>query len=289
MRPGRTAAFSYHSRRSDQHGTLGRNVLREALTARNAKQAAHYWRQRFGLLIVIIAIAIGAYQLLALSSDPKVLPVDAHATFLHPLSTYHDAAQKLLAGSIVNNNKLTVDTNGVSSALKRQYPELSVVSISLPLVGHRPIVYVAPADPSLVYLSGDGHAFVVDATGRAVAPSSANAAAALHLPLVKDAGRLSVGVGQLAVSSDTVTFIKQVLYQVQQKHLSVSTFVLPSGSSELDMYLDGQTYFVKFNLANNAPLEQAGDYLSVRHYLQSRGITPNEYVDVRIPGRAYYK
>lgn len=286
---GRPVAFSYHSRRSEQPAALGRNMFREALNVRNAKRVTHYWRQRFGVLVVAAAVCLGLYQLLVLSSDPKVVTATDHATFIRPTPTYHDAVQKLLAGSILNSNKLTVDVNGVSGALKRQYPELSTVTISLPLIGHRPIVYVASADPALVLLSSDGHAFVVDANGRAVAQVPTGSVGNSHLPIVKDASTAAYHVGQLAISSDAVGFIKQILYQVEQKRLSVSTFGLPAGSSELDMYLDGQHYFVKFNMQSDSALEQVGDYLAVRHYLESRGVSPSEYVDVRITGRAYYK
>lgn len=289
-RQGRTAAFSYYSQRSGAPARVGRDRFREALTARSAHQAARYWRQRFGVVIVLVAVVIGLYQLLALSTDPKIVPADSsQTTFLHPLATYHATAQHLLEGSLFNHNKLTIDTGGVTAELKRQYPELSVVTMDLPLVGHRPIIYVAPAASKLVLLKDAGQAFVIDTNGRAVAAASASDAARLRMPLVKDPSPTPVQVGKLALPSDTVAFIQKVMYEMNAKHMGISTFVLPEGTSELDMYLDGQAYYVKFNLASDTALEQVGDFLAVRHALQGRGATPAEYIDVRIPGRAYYK
>lgn len=287
---GRTNPYAYYSQRSAEPSVQGRQVFREALSARNAKRAAHFWAQRFGLLLVIITLIIATVNLLSLSTDPKVMPVDAQSgAFLHPMSDYEKAAQQLFNGSLLNHNKLTVDTAGISVKLKQQFPELSVVNITLPLVGHRPIMYIAQAEPALLLQTANGHGYIVDTAGRVIGTASTTAAASLHLLNVHDASDTSLSVGQLAVSSDTVAFIESVQYQISQKGLSASSYVLPAGTSELDMYLDGKQYFVKFNLVSNDIMQQVGAFLAVKHNLEGRGTTPSSYIDVRVDGRAYYK
>ena len=64
---------------------------------------------------------------------------------------------------------------------------------------------------------------------------------------------------------------------------------MPAAENELDMYLTGQSYYVKFNLADSSPLQEVGTFLAVRQNLQQQGITPSQYIDVRVDGRAYYK
>jgi hypothetical protein len=77
---------------------------------------------------------------------------------------------------------------------------------------------------------------------------------------------------------------------LQQQHLAVATFVLPAGSSELDVYLDGKPYYMKCNLAlSDTAREQVGTFLAVQHDLEEQGRRPGQYIDVRIAGRAYYK
>ena len=287
---GRTNTYAYYGSRSSEPAALGRQIFREALNARTARKAARYSVQRFGLLLIIIAVGVALVSLLSLSTDPKVLPVDStEPVFLHPMAVYERAAAQFLSESLLNHNKLTIDTAGVAARMKRQFPELSIVNVTLPLVGHRPIIYLAQADPTLLLQANDGHVYVVDTNGRAIGNSATMSTGSLQLQHVRDNSGTPVVVGQSILSASTVGFIQTIAYQMSQKHLVIATFSLPPQSSELDMYLDGPKYFVKFNLASATAQQQVGAFLAVKHNLEERGITPSSYIDVRLDGRAYYK
>lgn len=86
-----------------------------------------------------------------------------------------------------------------------------------------------------------------------------------------------------------MAFIQTVLYQLQQKHIVVTMLVLPAASREFDLYIDGARYYGKFNLASDTARQQAGTFLATKHYLEGKGLAPQEYIDVRVDGRAYYK
>ncbi len=287
---GRTSPYAYYSQRSPERAALGRQVFRDTLAVRAAHRAATYWLRRFGLLVIVIAIFLGIYNILGLSTDVKVVPLDSTTTgYLHSLVAYQKAAERLVAGSILNRNKITIDTGGISKSLERQFPELAAVSVSFTLGGHRPIVYVEATKPALVLAGSDGKSYVIDENGRAVSNVQGTTAESLRLAAVQDQGNLAVQIGQPALPSDAVAFIQAVEYQCAQKGVDVSTFVLPAGESELDAYIAGQKYYVKFNLADDSALQQVGTFLAARHDLQGRGTTPGQYIDVRVLGRAYYK
>lgn len=288
---GRAQVFSYHALRSQELGAAGRKLFRDTINHETAARAKRYWVQRFGILAIIIVLSVCTVNVLLLSSDPIIMPADPEQTyFLHSKATYQQAAAKLLSGSLLNGNKLTVNTTEVSNSLKLQFPELASVSVKLPLVGHRPLLYLVPTKPAVVLSARFGKPYVVDEKGRALTSASHLEGVDIgNLPRVKDdSGRL-VRVGQQVISGDTVAFIEAVIYQVRAKHLEVSTFVLPMGKSELDMYLDGQSYFVKFNLADSTPEGQVGTFLAARQKLAGQGLTPAHYMDVRVAGRAYYQ
>ena len=63
---------------------------------------------------------------------------------------------------------------------------------------------------------------------------------------------------------------------------------LPPAASELDVKIAGKPYFVKFNLQADDARRQAGTFLATQAQLQRKGITPAQYIDVRVEGRAYY-
>jgi hypothetical protein len=86
-------------------------------------------------------------------------------------------------------------------------------------------------------------------------------------------------------------FIVSVVQQVKAHNIDISSLTLPSGTSELDMRLNNQPYFVKFNMHAGlaSARQQAGTFIAVKNRLESQGIAPSQYIDVRVDGRAYYQ
>jgi len=243
--------------------------------------------QRTIHVVLLIAIVASVINILTLSSNAKILPLTSgnDDTFLHDQSVYQQAADKLLAKSFWNHNKLTINTSGVCEQLLKQFPELSDASVTLPLLAHRPIIYIQPSQPVLVMISNGG-TFVVDETGKALLninqlPNGKD----LELPLVTDQSGVKVSIDQQVLSSKEVSFIQTVVSQIAAKHLSIGSITLPAHAGELDVAIAGQPYFVKFNLEHDDPRQQAGTFLAVI----SQGIVPPHYIDVRVDGRAYYQ
>lgn len=288
---GQSRVFSYYANRSVNDMNVGRSVQQEAVPMRHPRG----WRalkHRVPLLLSGIIIVVTIVSQLGLSAHPKVIVLsgDGGELFLHDTAVYQQAATKLFAKSLGNRNKLTVDAAGISESLKTQFPELSDVSVTLPILGSQPVVYVQPFDPSFILTAGSGR-FVLDSTGRALADAnSLSQLASAHLPSITDQSGLQPRVGSAALPSSNISFIQTVLAQLNAKHFNVQRIVLPPAASEVDMYIGGKQYFVKFNLQDQqGALQQAGAFMAVAHHLESKGEMPSQYIDVRIDGRAYYK
>jgi hypothetical protein len=160
----------------------------------------------------------------------------------------------------------------------------------LPVLGQKPVIYLQLTRPALVLVSANGGAYVLDETGRVLAPASqVDNLDALKLPTVSDDSGLKVSVGRLALPNTTVSFITDVIYQLQRAGVPFSKLTLPQAIQELDVSLTGKNYIVKFNTHTNTVRGQAGSYLAVQASLDKQGKTPTEYIDARLPGRVYYK
>lgn len=258
-----------------------------------AKGLGHFLMRRFGLVVLLIALLASAINVLSLSSDARVVPLtaDGSQSFLKDTQVYQTAADKLLAGSVWNRNKLTVNTDGISHQLLKEFPELSDVSVTLPLLSKRPTVYVQTAQPALVLVSVNG-SFILDTDGKALLNAAdLQAQSRQKLPLVTDQSGLDVTLNQQALPSDNVSFIRTVAAELAARHVGISAMVLPRGTSELDVHISNQPYFVKFNLQSGSgdAREQAGTFLATQSQLQRQNVTPSQYIDVRVDGRAYYK
>lgn len=284
---GRPPTYSYYARRSQEQAVTGRQVFREETNQAAAARAVRLRLRRLSVAAVAIIGIAAAANILWLSPQPKVIPLGTNTSaFLHSTAAYQATATKLFAGSVLNRSKLTVNAGGISAGLKHAYPELGVVTVVLPLIGHQPVVYVGPTTAQLRLQTLSGTTYAVDSNGRVLGP--ANSGDASLAPVLDQSGT-PVVAGQPVLSSDTVAFIQAVRFQMAQKHVSIARFTLPAGTSELDMYMNGTPYFVKFNLAGDTAVEQAGTFLAVRHRLTGEGKLPGAYIDVRVPGRAYYK
>lgn len=285
-RTGGSPAFSYYNKRGGFEMRERREPGRveQPETGKKRRLPRSLAQVPFWGLMTLAAICL--VKVLFLSTSPQVVVLgktDVSATYLQTTTVYAEAAHKLLAGSITSHSKLTVNLNGTSVALERQFPELQAVSMTVPLVSSRPIVYVQIAQPSMVLQTGHGN-YALNKSGFVLAK--------LHtipsgVPLVVDQSGGSPRPGKQYLASSTVGFVQTVSYQLAAAKLNVSTFVLPSSSLyELDVRLDGQPYSIKFSLQGDALIQSGAAIATVQ---QLGSTTPTQYVDVRVPDRVYYK
>ena len=268
----------------------GRNTRRDTQKPKKIR-SKNFWVQRLGLIILLIAGLVSLINILSLSGNANVLPLthDTSSSLLRDQSEYEAAADKLLNSSVWNRNKVTIDTGSVSQQMLAQFPELSSVSVTIPLLAHRPLVYVESGQPALILVTGSG-SFLVDTNGKALI--KAGTAGDLNqpkLPIVNDQSGLDIRLNHLVLPANNVAFIQAVAAQLAAKQFKVESMALPLKTSQLDVKIAGQPYSVKFNLQNNKARQQAGTFLATIAQLKKQNITPTQYVDVRVDGRAYYK
>jgi len=211
--------------------------------------------------------------------------------FLRSNETYRQIAQRLLMQSFSSRSKLTINIGSISQELEQQFPELANAAITLPLLGRQPTIYIAPEIPTLLLSKSSGSLLVIGESGRALAAATGQQLTKnknLGLPTVADQSNLIIQPGQQALSSNDVEFIRLVVQQLQAQHLVLSSLVLPAAARELDVHFTNVGYMAKFNLQNEVK-QQIGSFNAVRNYLAGQHINAQQYIDVRVEGRAYYQ
>ena len=291
-KPSSGYGFLYRARRSDDEVNVGRKDEK----ARERSQSVgigNIWLQRFGLIILLVAIVVSVFNILSLSDTAQILTYTSGDTQdpLFNKGEYAAAVNHILSESVWNRNKVTINTSKISRELKSQFPEITNVSIALPLLSHNPLIYIQPARLVLVIQSSTSGAFVLDANGKALVRSSDNPVVAqkLNLPTVVDDSGLSITIGKQVLPINNVTFIQIVEGELAARHYIVESMTLPASSGELDVKIVGKPYAVKFNLESNDPQQQAGTFLATINQLEKQNTIPSKYVDVRVDGRAYYQ
>ncbi|MEO8105095.1 MAG: hypothetical protein ABI602_02040 [Candidatus Saccharibacteria bacterium] len=282
-------AFSYHSRRSELELNTGRQLLRVSKVS--AKRFGKFWLQRFGLFILLSVAAISLVSAATLSTNPKIVLVAGsnQQPFLQNQQIYSQAVARQLRASIWNHNKITVNTTRINQQLAAQFPELASASITLPLLSHRPVVYLEPATPAIIFHSSSG-SYVLDTTGKVLLGGAIpDAVDKLGLPVLTDQSGLAVAINHQVLRSSDVSFIQTAVGELKAHGYTPSSLVLPAASSELDIQLAAQPYFIKFNLQSEDARQQVGTFLAATAKLKSLKTVPSTYMDVRVNGRAYYK
>lgn len=287
----RPQAFSYYAGRpQDQNHAVRQPVEARHEPGHDQPVALAPGRKALMYAGGIVAFA-GFIYLLSLSPNATIITnTDASsATFLQEPAVYQRAATRYLAATPLSLSKLTVDTTGLSDAMTNAYPELRTADVSLPLVGRRPVVKITPYQAAFIVTTPQSSAYLLDANGRALASASQlDTAATADLPTVQVMGSTAIKTGEQALPAPTVAFIRQIIAVLDVAHVSTTTLQLPAGTSEFDAHISGKPYYVKFNVRGDAKL-QAGTFLAAGKRLQDDHITPAQYIDVRVPERAYYK
>jgi hypothetical protein len=289
--PGRSQTFSYHANRSASDTNIGRASPVEE--RKSSRSRMHMLLQHAPVALAAVVIIGCVLSQFTLGVSPKIIALGNGSSdvFLRDTATYQAAAAKLFGGSFYNRNKLTVDTSGVVTKLKNEFPELQDVSIALPILGHRPVVYVQPAEPAAVLIEPGGNKFVLDSGGRALMQLASEAQTRnLKVVAITDQSGLHATVGGVTIPSTTMSFIKTIAEQLSAQHIGIESVVLPAAGNELDVYISGTKYFGKFNLQQpDDAFQQVGTFVAVMQQLAQQGKVPGAYIDVRVVGRAYYK
>lgn len=285
---GAAPAFSYYSSSRTPEST---NSARHVRSERPAEQEAGKSRRlprfspHFSFWLLIAVVAICVFKVLLLTTDPKVIVVGKSSvanTYLQPTAVYESAAHKVLSGSLTNHTKLTVNLDATAAAMQKQFPELQSVSLDVPLVGSRPIVYVQVAQPTAILQTAHGN-YALNSSGVVLARLSNMPGG---IPVLVDQSDVTPHPGKQFLPSSEVSFITTVAYQFRAAHIGITTFVLPSGTPyELDVRPEGHPYIVRFNLQEDARTQSGAAIATIQQF----GDKPVSYIDVRVPDRVYYK
>lgn len=285
----RAPVFSYYANRSTAETTRGRG---EIAAERSSRLALKRWMGYAPSLAAGIALLVCLGYVSTLNADPNIQVVGQAAqveTLVSDMSSYRDEFRSVLTDSPFNRSKLFINTDHIARKLSERHPELGEISVVLPLVGRRPVFKVRPAEPAIT-LSASGGPYVVDTKGRVLAYTrDTNSSITDKLPVVRDESGLPIERGNSVITNETIRFITLVTGQLAHANVRPEALILPqTNAGELHMRLEGKPYFVKFDMRGQGRL-QAGAFIAVKEHLEQQGKTPGEYIDVRVPEKAFYK
>lgn len=292
VRPQQSASvFSYYANRSTSEQSRVRRGLGSADVSKSRKllTPSQAWIPLIPSFITGVVLVGCLLYISSLGSNAKLQIIgDARIGLAHEVADYESSIRKILNSSIENKSKLLINTDQVAEKISAEFPELGDVSVILPLIGRRPVVQAEPASPSLILATTEG-SFVLDSNGRAMTKAKdIESSVRDKLPVVSDESGLSLELGHYALSKESVDFVQGVAEQLKRKKIEVQSMVLPAAANEMHVRIAGSPYYIKFNLGGEGRV-QSGTYIATRKKLAQDNVIPREYIDVRVPGKVYYK
>lgn len=236
-------------------------------------------------LVVIVGSVLYSFTL---GTMPTVATLRDQPSPYRETQDYANAAEALLGENIRNRTKFTVETYEVEQALLDAFPELQDAVLRLPVLGRTPTLVVEIRQPVLL-LATAAKTYTLDANGIAVSEAkSISAEAKTGLPTIQDQSGVDVELGQQVLTQETVQFVLDALFLLKADSLAASGLTLPVSINELDIRVEGLPFYVKTDTSGDVR-EQIGSFLAVYEYLGEQGITPAEYIDVRVEEKVFYK
>jgi hypothetical protein len=288
--PKASRAFSYYSAKrpvdiEDVDQGPARLVRDEGVSKANRNVLA----KRLGVLLVVgIVVGLLFYnaQLSPSKTQVVLLGKPDQQLFLHDTAQYKKAAEAFMANKMQNRTKPTFNSKAFNDALVKQFPEIAGATVSLPLFGSAAKVSIEPSSAALLFVASNNKSYVVDTNGRVLASNTADAP--MGLPVVSDQSGVNPEFGKQVLPAGDVESMLLIFGQLKEKNLRVESMLLPNAAQRLEVRIQGRPYAVRFNL-HDAVLQQVGAYIAVQHKLDREGVTPVEYIDVRVADRVYYK
>ena len=274
--------FSYHANRASESGVRSRE---EAPLKRGS--FTFKWKH-IPTLVAAAAIGVSFLYVLTLNNSVTIKTLGKKTPLLRDQKVYQDAANIILNDSIFNKTKLTISTDKFEDQMKEEFPELGVVSMTIPIMGRSPLVELVSDNPKLLITSQDG-VFVLNQNGKAIARlKDVPGVSSLNLPTVNDDTNIPIKVGKGVLSTKDVTFITSLIYQLNAKGITVSNIKLPKEAAEIRVEVVGQKYFVKFSLMSD-PRIAAGQFIAIYNKLRAEQGVVKEYIDARVEEKIFYK
>lgn len=282
---GNRSVFSYHS--AGNRASAATSEPRIGKPAESRVLSSFNWRH-LPSLFALLAVLVSMAYLSTISPNPRLVLIGQNngPDLLRDGKDYQQAAQKILTSSLFNKSKLTIDSDGFSKEMQAKFPELVDVSITLPLMGRRPVVELVAAEPVL-RLIAQNESYLLDSNGR-VLMQSKDVAGVAGLPEVRDQADVKAEVGKVILPGESVAYITTFVNQLKAQKLTVSEFTLPTKASELHIKLKDKPYYIKANLQTN-PLVAVGQLLATKQKLESENKVPGEYIDVRVEEKVFVK
>lgn len=239
------------------------------------------WRQIFWRIGIFVGAAVIAW-LMFFSGWLNIRGVEVKGNSTISREAIQQAADTYLDTHPVQRNVLFLNTRDMATAIKTREATLASVKVNRTLF-MKVQVQVQESQPSLVWQSGD-QLWLIAEDGRVLRPAKPGEGS---FGRIIDTAQLPVKLGDRVADRRFVTFSREFITLARKQGIEIDSASIGATTRELTIRLKGGVV-IRTDTSRSAA-EQVSAYTQTIATAKTQGKAPAEYVDVRVPGKAFYK
>lgn len=270
-------------KRSRQLEGLSDPSLKQTASRQKRTAPMHgWWRRvwRYGPLIIIFVLT---GYLLLFSNIFQIQDIDVQGPNKTLSRDIQKGAEQYLGARLFGRNWLLLSTNELRNNLQKAFggPESILVEKVFP---SRLIIKTDEQAVGMLWKTGSRR-YQVSVNGRIVSEMTPEQSS--DLPMVVDLSNIPLDVGEQVVSRQFVSFIATINKEMAILKFVPVNFFVRDTTGEL-IVRTNQGYEIKFDTTTDVNT-QLGALRGVLGLLESQNKKPAEYIDLRVPNRAFYR
>ncbi|TSC63962.1 MAG: hypothetical protein G01um1014106_319 [Parcubacteria group bacterium Gr01-1014_106] len=255
-----------------------------------ARRALISWKRAVPLIAMVGIAAIASAAFLAPQFHVQRIRVEGGNGLLRTETESHARAFVERTAVFAGAPRLfLVARDRLAQSLRDELPELATVQILRRLPGTLEL-YVQEK-VAVAFLETDGRMFSLGNDGRVITEVSPEDARRAQLPKVRDVHTASaVRPGDVVLNPSVLQLLHEVIVKLpEQFSVSVDALIIPAiGSEEIHVQTSG-SWSVLFDARRPLAEQLAALEKVVTEELNAATLQRLEYIDLRIPGRVFYR
>lgn len=235
------------------------------------------------VIAIVILIVIG--YLASLSTTPQI---SINGTKYRSDGDYKKLIEDAIGNDIRNRLKPLLQVNTLSESVSKAIPEAGSVIIKSSFLGHRPEIIIDTDEPIAIFSQPGSVDYLLSNRGRLLLPTSESVISTTGLPLIQNLTGINGKAGEQFMRPDETLAFKRLFSQYATDK-STPIFTLNTTPHEILAKESGRgSYYARYLLTDTIT-SQYGSLRATEKKLQEISQTANEYIDIRLIDKAYYK
>lgn len=275
--------FSYYTASKNQLNNFDRQtqaVRSEQMQKNHISKLLRNWF----VVFTVLALLLSSVYILSLNRQANI---DIDGPLYRQGNEYQKIIDNILAKDIKNYSKPTLNVANIKKQISEQIPEANSITVATDILGHRPIIKITTDEALAVFSNPNSNSYVLSTRGRFLLPSNLSNSDTSNLPVIENQTGIDGKPGDQFLSPEEASNFAKLLGQNESSALV--RYILPTNPKEI--YLaptQSRGYQVRY-LLNNDIVIQHGAYKAAIKKIIELGNIPNEYIDVRLVEKVYYK